>query len=364
MEASERSFSADDLEQAVDAYLLPEPTLRTDNIEVAARLHGSTGRSRSSSTTTRCRSPIPNSLPRDQTVDSWSPGITARSRGHRTSLSYPRRFGRTSNRGSRGATCRMGSSLGPEHTDLVVQSHPAREAHLRSDRHRRAAKTAPTHARILRATLGRRPGLQIRDPGQGRVEEPDLIERLRELSATPRLTWIELPDDDIVADELSRASAMLFPSEREGYGLPALEALALGCPVVVVEDLPALEGLSGERTDSAPYATVEALVTAIETLADPTSNAAYRAAIADLAASDLAAVHDRRGAVGSPRPKSPPSLRHDPVLGRTGILTSVTPLTSCRLCGSEDLVTVLDLGGQALTGVFPASVDERSVRGP
>ena len=45
-------------------------------------------------------------------------------------------------------------------------------------------------------------------------------------------------------------------------------------------------------------------------------------------------------------------------------MTGVTTLTSCRLCGSEGLVTVLDLGEQALTGVFPASVDERVAEGP
>jgi SAM-dependent methyltransferase len=39
-------------------------------------------------------------------------------------------------------------------------------------------------------------------------------------------------------------------------------------------------------------------------------------------------------------------------------------LTSCRLCRSPDLVTVLDLGAQALTGVFPASVDEHVSEGP
>jgi hypothetical protein len=39
-------------------------------------------------------------------------------------------------------------------------------------------------------------------------------------------------------------------------------------------------------------------------------------------------------------------------------------LTSCRLCGASDLVTVLDLGEHALTGVFPASADEEVSRGP
>ena len=45
-------------------------------------------------------------------------------------------------------------------------------------------------------------------------------------------------------------------------------------------------------------------------------------------------------------------------------MTGVIPLTSCRLCGSEGLVTVLDLGVQALTGVFPASPEERISQGP
>lgn len=39
-------------------------------------------------------------------------------------------------------------------------------------------------------------------------------------------------------------------------------------------------------------------------------------------------------------------------------------LLSCRLCDSSDLVTVLDLGDQALTGVFPASVDDKVSAGP
>ncbi|MFN7307059.1 MAG: class I SAM-dependent methyltransferase, partial [Acetobacteraceae bacterium] len=36
----------------------------------------------------------------------------------------------------------------------------------------------------------------------------------------------------------------------------------------------------------------------------------------------------------------------------------------CRICGNQNLVTVLDLGEQALTGVFPARRDERITSGP
>jgi hypothetical protein len=40
------------------------------------------------------------------------------------------------------------------------------------------------------------------------------------------------------------------------------------------------------------------------------------------------------------------------------------PVDACRLCGAPDLVTVLELGEQALTGVFPGSLDEDVSRGP
>jgi hypothetical protein len=44
--------------------------------------------------------------------------------------------------------------------------------------------------------------------------------------------------------------------------------------------------------------------------------------------------------------------------------SAATPLASCRLCGSSDLVTVLDLGDQALTGIFPDSTDKEVSAGP
>ena len=40
------------------------------------------------------------------------------------------------------------------------------------------------------------------------------------------------PDDDEVARLYARASLLLFPSLYEGFGLPPLEAMAAGCPVV------------------------------------------------------------------------------------------------------------------------------------
>ena len=39
-------------------------------------------------------------------------------------------------------------------------------------------------------------------------------------------------------------------------------------------------------------------------------------------------------------------------------------LDKCRLGGSSHLVTVLSLGEQCLTGVFPSSRDEKITKGP
>jgi C-methyltransferase C-terminal domain/Putative zinc binding domain/Methyltransferase domain len=53
-----------------------------------------------------------------------------------------------------------------------------------------------------------------------------------------------------------------------------------------------------------------------------------------------------------------------PVAAPLRLVARVTRRSSCRLCGSPDFLTVLDLGQQALTGVFPASPDEQVSRGP
>ena len=45
-------------------------------------------------------------------------------------------------------------------------------------------------------------------------------------------------------------------------------------------------------------------------------------------------------------------------------MTDAPRIQGCRLCGAPELVTVLELGEQALTGVFPATAAESVSRGP
>jgi alpha-1,3-rhamnosyl/mannosyltransferase len=53
-------------------------------------------------------------------------------------------------------------------------------------------------------------------------------------------------DDDTLAAIYTGAHALVFPSDDEGFGLPTVEALACGTPVVAC-DVPALREVLGGR---------------------------------------------------------------------------------------------------------------------
>jgi glycosyltransferase involved in cell wall biosynthesis len=65
-----------------------------------------------------------------------------------------------------------------------------------------------------------------------------------------------------VADAYRTASVVLVPSESEGFGLPVIEALACGVPVVA-SDLPVLREVGGDAVTFAPVADVPAWAAAV-----------------------------------------------------------------------------------------------------
>ena len=77
-----------------------------------------------------------------------------------------------------------------------------------------------------------------------------------------------LPEDDL-ARVVTGAAALVFPSWYEGFGLPALEALACGTPVVAT-DLPALREVLGDQAELVPPGDAAALAGALaRVLHDP-----------------------------------------------------------------------------------------------
>jgi glycosyltransferase involved in cell wall biosynthesis len=73
-------------------------------------------------------------------------------------------------------------------------------------------------------------------------------------------------DDEALRHLHSGAVALALPSMNEGFGLPALEAAACGCPVVATTASPLPELLAGGGYFVAP-GDVDALTSALATLA-------------------------------------------------------------------------------------------------
>jgi glycosyltransferase involved in cell wall biosynthesis len=114
----------------------------------------------------------------------------------------------------------------------------------------------------------------------GGLQTPDPRKRVAALAKTPRelplvlvgatKPWAhELPDvtltgrvsDDDLAAIYSGARALVFPSDDEGFGLPTVEALACGTPVVA-SDLPVLREVLGDRATFVATGNLEGLLAA------------------------------------------------------------------------------------------------------
>lgn len=66
---------------------------------------------------------------------------------------------------------------------------------------------------------------------------------LRRRQRAGSFTWLESASDAELAEVVRTSTAMVYAGELEGYGLPPLEALAAGVPVVTAAGLPSLEAV-------------------------------------------------------------------------------------------------------------------------
>ena len=79
-----------------------------------------------------------------------------------------------------------------------------------------------------------------------------LAEPLQRALATGQVRLLGYQDDNTVAELLAGARLLLFPSLYEGFGLPVLEAMASGTPVILTRNsaLPEVAGEAGTYIDA------------------------------------------------------------------------------------------------------------------
>jgi glycosyltransferase involved in cell wall biosynthesis len=87
-----------------------------------------------------------------------------------------------------------------------------------------------------------------------------------DLRATGRLITTGYVDDQILVDALGAATAFVFPSLYEGFGLPPLEAMTMGIPVAVA-DIPAMREVVADAGLLVPATDVDAWCNTLRRLA-------------------------------------------------------------------------------------------------
>jgi glycosyltransferase involved in cell wall biosynthesis len=147
--------------------------------------------------------------------------------------------------GPRGATLdvlHVGSTIPRKRIDVLLQVIAS-------------LRTAHRHLRLVRV------GGPFTAAQQAQVRQLGLGEAVVVLPALDRST---------LAAVYRRSALLLMPSEREGFGLPVLEALACGTPVVA-SDVPALREVGGYAATYCPLEDIDAWHQAVTRLLDERS---------------------------------------------------------------------------------------------
>jgi glycosyltransferase involved in cell wall biosynthesis len=143
--------------------------------------------------------------------------------------------------------------------------------------------------------------------GWGEVDLAALAERHR--LAPGRLRVLGRISDDDLAVVLRRAAVLAVPSRAEGFGLPVLEALAVGTPVVH-SDVPALVEVAGDAGVAVPRDDARTLAATLRAVLDDGPGTERRVAQGRLraeaftwqhAAAELWRLHTRFFAMASAR---------------------------------------------------------------
>jgi glycosyltransferase involved in cell wall biosynthesis len=123
-------------------------------------------------------------------------------------------------------------------------------------------------ARMLEAYLGsasNTPLVIVGAPGWGSEKDIKLLKSIATLDSKKRIIWLGYLPREMLVMLIAGARATLFPSLYEGFGLPVLESMSLGTPVITsnTSSLPEVAGDAGLLVD--PY-DVRSIAKAIMTM--------------------------------------------------------------------------------------------------
>ena len=119
--------------------------------------------------------------------------------------------------------------------------------------------------------------LKVGPAGRSDAFRKATLDETRRLGIERDIRFVESVSDQELAVIYANALALVFPSLYEGFGLPIVEAMACGCPVITsnVSSLPEIAGSAALLVD--PHDTA-ALLEAIRcVILDPTNRARLRA---------------------------------------------------------------------------------------
>ena len=91
-----------------------------------------------------------------------------------------------------------------------------------------------------------------------------VVERLRLADHVDLRGWLSRDELDVLYAE---STALVFPTRFEGFGLPPLEAMARGCPVIV-SDIPVMHEVAGDAAVYVDPTDPDAIARAIRSLLD------------------------------------------------------------------------------------------------
>ena len=106
--------------------------------------------------------------------------------------------------------------------------------------------------------------LNLRIVGGGELTASEV--RLLNQLLPGRYIWLGKLSDERLNEEYNHAYALIYPSAYEGFGIPIIEAMRAGCPVVAI-NVSSIPEVAGEAAVLVDFPSVDNLVYALNTVA-------------------------------------------------------------------------------------------------